>query len=761
MRSASQALLPFVALVVGFVAGAGFGVVVLSDDPGAAPPEAAYDSARSRGAAEADPGAAPEATRDAPRRRGVSTDDVLVENALRSAAGLPPTQGDGVVTGSVRDALAKPLPGVTITATTDPWSLDEPVEGAPDVGPDASLEDRVRRLVWEHRFREASRRTAVTGEDGTFRLEGLVAARYGLQVQLAGWQFECREDWAASPGESREFTARPVVGVAIQVVMPDGSVPDTADVWYEVSGSGSTSHHAWAPEQHQLELAAGLYTFSASAGEQSAYSVHNVPVEVTAEGGVAVDLRLVARPGVVGRVEFAGEARPMMLGITALPLGDGGDAGPERLITAPHSTWFSEPFEFALLDLPPGSYLVGAVLRTGTVLDSAVLEIADRPVEHVFAVGNVDVRDYVTVRLRGPDGAPVTGGVEFSAGYDSDGGSSFDGSFSAEPEADGSYHVPITVPGGPEEGFDGWSRSGGPFDGGLTAGLRYHLTATSERFGQKRVQYDPLVDRELDLTFSEPAFAIVTVAGYESSPWRGRVEATLLPAGAAGAFQGNWLNDDQRRMTPQGVARVGPVEPGTYAVSLMVLTEQNGYRSVLQQEVTLGVGETPVTMVLPDLYDLIVVVDGAQLDLDLHRDPAPHQTTDFLDEGVMNGQQTTFAALASGRYRVRHYGDGSTGEMLVDVPTGGPVTFRPTPYNALRIESPPEGSDGVLQRGDVVTSIGIGGQGMDGERRIRAALALAGTHETVALTVHRGGSVREIEVPSVWLEAWGFVYWVR
>ena len=760
MRSATQALLPFVALIVGFAAGTGFGVVVLSGGGGAG--VADYDStpagardAPARGGQDSDTDDPKEST----RRRGVSTDDVLIENSLRAGGGMPATRGEGVVAGKIHDQLGKPIEGVQVTATTGIYSLAEPPEGL-EADDDDSLELRIRRLVWEHRFSEATRTTTATAADGSFSLTGMVDAEYSLEPSLVGWRFTPDGgEWTASPGESRDFTAHPVVGVAVSVRMPDGTVPEGANVWYGLTGSNDSTHYSWSADSDPLELSVGHYTFSANAGEHVEFAVGDVVVEVADDGSAAIELRLEARAGVIGKVEFAGTERPLAVGVAALSLSGGGDVDESHLLTSSNTNWIGDPFEFALLDLEPGAYLLGAVLRNGVVLGSEIVEIADGALEHVFSVGNVDVRDYVVVRPRSPDGSPV-GEIRFVVGYAAGDDLSFEGNLTIEPEADGSYRVPLAVPGAPENNYNGWSRSGEVEPGNAYSGATYFVTAQSSRFGQKRVEYSPRADREIDVVFSEPAWAVVTVAGYASTVRRGGIEVMLAPATDGQSGQTTlWLDENQRRMTPQGIARVGPVEPGSYVAKLMILTPQNGYREVSQVEVTLGVGETPLTMSVPDLYDLTMVVDGDPLDLDLHRDPGPLESADFLDEGVMEGQRTVFSTLSPGRYRVRHYGEGSTGDMLVNVPSSGPVRFVPTAYNCLRIEGVPEGLAGLLERGDLVTAIGA--HDMDGERRVRAALALAQAEDSVVLTVRRGGRVLEVEVPSAPLENMNYSYWVR
>jgi hypothetical protein len=739
---------------VGFAAGTGFGLVVLSDDGGAAD-EAAVDR---RDTSDFDPGHGPGRSGDdvgAGRRRGVSSDGVMVENAMRGEVTVP-TTGTGVITGSVSDESGAPVAGVEISAKTDVWSLTETPAGL--VEEDAStLEARIRSVVREYRFEEATRREVTTGADGSYRLEGLVDATFSLSASKAGYTFRTAggAEWTAKPGERRDWVASPVMAVVVVAALPDGSEPESITVEYVDHAANSTYTEHLDKGDDPLELAPGEYEFTVSAGEGLRYRADAVQVVVNEGAATRVEVALKIRPGVTGSVTFGGE-EPTVVGVAALRVGDGIDAVPEQLMAAPHIAWVEPPFDYAHFDLPPGAYLLGTALRNGRVLESRMIEIGTDLLEEDFAIGNVDVRDYTVVRVRGPGGQTVRE-VTFSVGYEAE-NVSFEGNFEAARQADGSYRVPHTVPGSPQTGFQGWSSSGDSSAGVQHANLKSHIVVMSPQFGRKRVDFDPLSQPELEIEFGEPAFAVVSVSGYAESEWRGRVQASIRTAGDSPGT-GMWVSGEQHKMSPQGVARVGPVEPGSYAVVLMVNTPESGFKEVGQQEVTLGVGDTPLTMSIPDLHRLTVECEGAALDLDLHRDPGPNQSTDFMGGGVRDGQLTHFHAVVPGRYRVRAYGEGSPGEMLVDVPTGGTVMFRPVPYDSMRVDHVSEDLEGHLQRGDVILE--IGGRALEGEAGIRAAVALAQADENVQLVVRRGASNVDVTLPSRLLESGQLTNWTR
>ena len=68
----------------------------------------------------------------------------------------------------------------------------------------------------------ATRRTATSGTDGSYRLTGLVAATFNLGIEARGYTFRTAAgaEWSASPGDVRDWIASPVMAVEVIATLP-------------------------------------------------------------------------------------------------------------------------------------------------------------------------------------------------------------------------------------------------------------------------------------------------------------------------------------------------------------------------------------------------------------------------------------------------------------------------------------------------------------------------------------------------------------
>ena len=140
----------------------------------------------------------------------------------------------------------------------------------------------------------------------------------------------------------------------------------------------------------------------------------------------------------------------------------------------------------------------------------------------------------------------------------------------------------------------------------------------------------------------------------------------------------------------------------------------------------------------PERIDLVVEVPervhslaARTLDRDGEEDASPDDIT---------GNTIAFHGLEPGRYELRYANAIHGGSMVVNVPTGGPVQFRPEPYTCYRvawIDDESTGFEAGLRAGDYV--VGIDGTKFRSLLHMDALRAAAMLRDQVVLDVVRGG----------------------
>ncbi|MCI0589815.1 MAG: PDZ domain-containing protein, partial [Planctomycetes bacterium] len=251
------------------------------------------------------------------------------------------------------------------------------------------------------------------------------------------------------------------------------------------------------------------------------------------------------------------------------------------------------------------------------------------------------------------------------------------------PEPDGSYKVEHFEKDAPSRG-GGWSFGGEVLGDGPRT---YFVQVKSERYGTSEAIYDPARDREVTVAFLAPALLRVTIAGYAESPDRDRASLSLEPKDEEDAGGGD---DVEARINRAGTASFPPQKPGRYDLVLRLAGADGarGHRmarwnasEVSRQTLSLGSGETTMTIPLPTLCELLVTFEGEAPDLQrAGPDGVPHSVG--RNRAEKGERSVTFTDLAAGRYRLLT----RTGDMWVDVPAPGSVAFRPNPYNAYLLQ---------------------------------------------------------------------------
>lgn len=504
---------------------------------------------------------------------------------------LPPLtipRGTGVITGEVRTDEGAPLAGVVLTAlpkVPDDLGLSARRASREEVDVVAQTRDYIDHMRWA---REA-RVHVTSAADGSGRLEGLADVEHRVSAALGGWQIRPAPGAESNvrPGATVAFVATPRTQVSVEVLLPDGTVPEKAAVEFR---SGSRTRRAsWSAADPVLDVAPGTYEVSATSGEFDQLRSEVVPVEVE-HGATPPTVRLVLGPRTVlrGTIVFPeGEAvSNVYVRVARVPAGRDPDVallaqadGATPLVSAPGSV----P-SFQRNDLEPGTYLVGVARGwQGRTLATQVVEVTQGLTTVEVRVPALQRKEYAILHVTGPAGEPLTA-LEFSTGHVHDGGSSYGGNAVVFPRPDGEYWV-LHHESAPDAK-----------EGRFVIGIRH------AQWGQRSVDYAAGSDPRLDVRFEAPAAIDVEVAGVARSPYAGRLKASLVPAGATrlgvGGQQATGPLDDDGHASLQGV------QPGAYLLHLSLSSGPHDAAVVASEAVQVRSGEQRLRLVLPTLHEI-------------------------------------------------------------------------------------------------------------------------------------------------------------
>jgi hypothetical protein len=300
--------------------------------------------------------------------------------------------GSGSITGRILTTEGAPVSGVLVRATWTSSGRGGRRAGGPPR--DRSLEERVRLLHRSHHLDRATRREARTAADGTYRIEGLVDGAYNVRAYSAGYQIWTRgRAFGVSPGAEVDFQARAIAGVTLEVLDPDGNLAREATITFtQETGFGGTtsSSERWSSANRTVYAQPGTWSVQAKSGDHG--EMVSEPETVTLEAGgepPTATLRLRGRPGIRGSIRFEDGIDDGQYFVTTVRVPRGVEAGPGLLLTAArsagHSIW-PEGGRFAITDLEPGLYVLGATRGGGEVATWCEVEVTEGLVERDLVI---------------------------------------------------------------------------------------------------------------------------------------------------------------------------------------------------------------------------------------------------------------------------------------------------------------------------------------------------------------------------------------
>ncbi len=678
--------------------------------------------------------------------------------ALRTAAsdGAAGTEGVGHISGLVVDEVGQPLAGVTLVSELAQGSGPRAIQGAATEGVgrawqglrdlDEALEPSARHEL----ARRESLRTTVTDAAGRFRLEDLRPGQHTVSAYIEGLVFAHQSLYT---GDSAHFVGRKVCEFHLDVRLPDGSAPREAVVMLGEEHRWNTSSYRWTPEEPVLRLGEQAAQLQVYAGDvstsdyrtyDSAYAAPSRTIDLGRDGSGPHTFQLQARARLEVRVADRSSREPRIAPWVKAVSADGpGAQTGVQAFKAGQRLIRMDAERFSAVDLTPGAWVVGAGRGSDEPEVTARVEIGPGPTEVSLELGELDLSRFLVVRCKGPEGAPLFG-VTFGYSIAHPGGGGRSGGVTSFARPGGEYWI-------------GWSELLGGRERG--AEIKARLTSTARGYGKLESELTPN-QRELDLVFEPACDLDVFVTGDLSPGYLIQLE----PAGSEGRGLGSEVlfigrnGQPTGRIDGQGRASIAGLQPGPYRVLLVQSKQDLPVRAptVASAEVTLRPGSQAVTLVAPQLYELVVyapdIAVGTTFLLMFGGEVNSPQTQRQVDLGA--DRRARFAHVPAGEYTVAALGQNGGRSLQVVVPSGE-VQFQTEVLNALRVKdvvADKLAAQAGLRDGDLVLS--VGGREVDGHVALqRIFLGIQGG--TVVLRVQRGGALMDVTLgPATTAQPW-------
>ena len=658
---------------------------------------------------------------------------------------LPRVLGTGEIRGEVHFESGEPAPGATIRLSVPtPRSAGSKPRRVGDPLPSTDLASRVRERIQEEQERMAREWEGTTDAAGQFAATQLSGDRFVCGAYLANHEIVPRVGaWPTSIaiGTKLDLVAKPVVKLTVAVEMESGEPIAMAAITC-MQGDRRTLEK-WTPSDSVLRLLPGDYVLTASVDDP--HWVKSEPLNVQLRAGVEtqpIRLILKSRTGVRGRVVFPeGFGVDPEAGYFLLYRQLGSD---EAVTTADftHNDTYEMIFPrrsaaFVLVNLSPGRWVLALGETTDAILAAEELMIAPgRMTEHDLRVPQSLVASALRVDVRGPGGEKA---VDARLELHSSGGGGK------------SNYIPVQQR-DPDGRFLVLRRPGVE----SSAATTWWLKAISPRYGEVLHPLPPPEQSELTLNIAESGSLNVQLTGTKvlENYRHFRVEAEEVPPPGSGPAAARLPGDPGRSFDERGSTAIPALQPGDYAVRVYWQSKVWNRGLLVERRVTITPGKNELAIPIPELYELVVDFESASVAglCELIFLSPGGEGREFIQSQPWKGKESVrFEGLAAGNYAVRIDTGTQASVMCVEVPTKGPVAFRPIRPTRLRVVE--------SRRSEVLEKLGI----RPGDSIValagrpiseiaapdRAVSTLASAESNFVITPERGARRFDLSVDSV------------
>ena len=285
-----------------------------------------------------------------------------------------------------------------------------------------SLDTELRLAAERIALNRSSLRVGITGPLGLHRFEGLPNGSWSIGAYLEGYEIDTssRSNIRARTHSRVQFVAEQTHGLDITVIDMDGAPVEKAMISVVDEGSDNyTREFAWTAGQ-PLRLTEGAYylralsmeghdsretfRFARSASDTVFLEVH------MGEASPPLSLHLKRRRGVYGRILTAdGSPAPNYPRILKVPLPTGQEPDAALLKNTRDTAKGKPDGTYALLDMDPGTYMLGLQVDWNTPILAATVEIGELAIEQDLLFPAPDAKDTLIIRMFDPKGRLVNG----------------------------------------------------------------------------------------------------------------------------------------------------------------------------------------------------------------------------------------------------------------------------------------------------------------------------------------------------------------
>ena len=584
---------------------------------------------------------------------------------------------------------------------------------------------------------EGAARSAVTGPDGKFRIEGLVDLDFRVRAQREGYSFNTREFSVVNPTDQPDavvkIIAEELVGIRVSIVDESGVPLERAIVTVDGGRLEWTAENPLVySASKQFSVQAYAEPVATTRGSRIARQVsESVNVDAVADPDKLVVLTLEEACIVTGNIVGEMVKSSDWNSVYAVPLRVD-EPFDDSVAQSDDIETYAREDSFAFGDLMPGRYAICLIGPGDMAVDYEILDVKPGLVEITLDREVFDASKYLVVRAVSPRGTPIEKfGSRFE--YQKDGGEVTDTWMSSSSMPDGSKIMDVAE--FREFDYDEWP-----------SGTKASVLVTSSVYGRVRV---PLSSgqREAVAQFVEPCELTVRLAGdfsmggFSIRVKEGGTDRTEPPQ-LAMARQGRGRRSP--RIDSRGVAKFRALGPGPIIVSL----NQTGYwwrggRELVEEELILTGAEHEVTLEVPDVSPLEVLVtpcsERRYLSLTTKDEDGEEHNVGSMN--TTEDGRATFRGLPAGEYEVL---DGKSGAKLTaTVP--GPELRIDLSEHVTKLQVSVNKLDGKLAEwglsgGDLI--VAVNGEAIEDRETLLDALH----SDDVTVTVERGEVTVEVEL---------------